>query len=466
MFCHRPRFCKYGVGRERAPLRWPPALPPPALAWALAWARALTGRTVEHRRYGDFILADGIFARMNRPRSLLTAVALAALALSPVSTAAQEPLPESDPATALYRTAQMLESDGEYDLADSLMDYVLRRYPESAAAAAIRTARSASGGRQVEGNGRTELVVWSTLYGLWLGVAIPAMLGAEGSEPYGLGLLVGGPAGFGAAWSATDGVPITDGQAGAITWAGSWGTWQGFGWAHVFDFGHHCPSPVGPRDPATGPASDPASDPVSTTDEDSFCGGGPSSEALFGSMIAGGLIGGAGGIMAARSLDISPGDATLVNLGSLWGTWYGVALGVIADVEGDGLLATTLIAGNMGAGAGAALARAYPVSRTQARIASIIGVVGGLAGAGLDLIIQPDNEKVAMAIPAATSAIGLALGVSRIELGGSGEVLEAGMGGLGAADWSLGGPVFATPVRGPDGERRTAVRMTLLSARF
>jgi hypothetical protein len=374
------------------------------------------------------------------------ALALAAHAFCSTPAPAQDPgTSRPDPATELLAAARTLEAEGELQLADDLMDFVLRRYPESAAARAIRLARSAPGTRQIENGGRTELIVWSTLYGLWLGVAIPAMLSADGSEAYGLGLLVGGPVGFGAGWSATRRTPISDGRAGAITWAGNWGTWQGFGWAQVLE-------------PGAG-----------SCDDFGYCEDEPSTESLFGWMIAGGLAGTAGGILATRSLDISAGDAALLSLGSLWGTWYGVAVGIIGGMHDDKVMAATLVGGNLGALAGAALARSRPVSRTDARIASIIGVVGGLAGAGVDLIARPEDEKVAMAIPAVTSAIGLALGAGRVGIGSRGDRNEAGSSGGVAAqrhDWSLGGPVFTTPVRGPSGEYRTAVGITLLSARF
>lgn len=354
---------------------------------------------------------------------------------------AQEAPPESDPAAVLYRTAQILEAEGERELADSLREYILRRYPRSSAAAAILSVRSTTRGRPLDGNGRTELIVGSTLYGLWLGVAIPGMLGADGTEAYGLGLLLGGPAGFGAAWSATRDVHISDGQAGIITWGSTWGTWQGFGWSQIVDPGSECPAGV---------------DPV-------FCDDEPSPEAMFGWMVAGGLTGLAGGVLAARGLDISAGDATLVNLGSLWGSWYGLALGILADLEDDGLLAATLVGGNAGAGAGALLAHAYPISRSQARLASIIGVVGGLAGAGLDLIVQPESEKVMIAIPAIGSALGLAIGAARIDLGDNGIERRSE---TGSADWSLGGPLFTMPARGPNGDYRTTLSLTLLNGRF
>ncbi len=383
---------------------------------------------------------------MRTARCSLVALALAAHALCYTPAAAQDPgTAGPDPAAELYAAARTLEAEGEIQLAEALKDFVLRRYPESAAARTIRIARSTPGSRQIEGGGRTELIVWSTLYGLWLGVAVPAMLSADGSEAYGLGLLVGGPIGFGAGWSATRATPISDGRASAITWAGSWGTWQGFGWAQVVD-------------PGAG-----------SCDDFGYCESGPSPETVFGWMIAGGLAGTAGGILATRSLDISPGDASLLNLGSLWGTWYGAALGILGGMEDDDLMAATLVGGNIGALAGAALARSTPVSRSQARIASIVGVVAGLAGAGVDLIAQPDNEKVAIAIPAVTSAIGLALGAGRAGIGTSSGQDESGSSGRvdgQPRDWSLGGPVFTTPVRGPSGGYRTVVGITLVSGRF
>jgi hypothetical protein len=42
---------------------------------------------------------------------------------------------------------------------------------------------------------------------------------------------------------------------------------------------------------------------------------------------------------------------------------------------------------------------------------SIAGVLGGLAGAGVDLLVQPESEKVAIAIPLVGSVVGLGLGV-------------------------------------------------------
>jgi hypothetical protein len=79
--------------------------------------------------------------------------------------------------------------------------------------------------------------VFATLYGLWLGVAVPTALGADDGEAYGAGLLVGGPLGLFSARAVTRSRSLTEGQVRAISWGGIWGTWQGFGVAEVLDIG-------------------------------------------------------------------------------------------------------------------------------------------------------------------------------------------------------------------------------------
>jgi hypothetical protein len=111
-------------------------------------------------------------------------------------------------------------------------------------------------------------------------------------------------------------------------------------------------------------------------------------------------------------------------------------------------------------------------------------LLGGLVGAGLDLLIQPDNEKVAMGIPLAGSIVGLAAGASLTSetdrrgglappgLGDNGE-----FGGVGASllrfregRLSFGFPTpFPTlvPVEGRRGiSFQPALGVTLLDSRF
>jgi hypothetical protein len=225
-------------------------------------------------------------------------------------------------------------------VAEALFQYVSERFSDTpAGAAALQALRAVPAGAMSQGS-RVELQVWSTLYGLWLGVAVPGALGASGSEPYGLGLLLGGPGGFLAGRALANSRPLSEGQVRAITFGGTWGTWQGFGWARVLGIGEKevCPGP-------------------------NFCyTEDAGSRTVFSSLVVGGLAGIATGTVLSRK-PISAGTATTVNFGAFWGTWFGVAGSVLADLEGDSFLATTLLGGNAGLVAAALLHPGWNLSR-------------------------------------------------------------------------------------------------------
>jgi hypothetical protein len=165
-----------------------------------------------------------------------------------------------------------------------------------------------------------------------------------------------------------------------------------------------------------------------------------------------------------------------VNFGALWGTWFGFASGILLDLEDDSLFGATLIGGDAGLLTTALLAPGWNVSRSRARLVSIFGVIGGLSGLGIDLLSQPDDEKVAVGIPLATSIVGLAIGVGRTRdydrpdpvpgsFGYSVALFERVRG-----RWSVGVPLPVPrmlDVPGPRGvERRPALLLTLLNAEF
>src|SRR5690606_25814729 len=147
---------------------------------------------------------------------VLAPLCVALLAGVPARAAAQET--RADTAAVLLRVAEQLEAEGRTALAAALLQAVLERYGETPAAAEIARRRAAErtvAAAEVTGSGRGELMVWGTLYGLWLGAAIPAAAGADDPEAYGLGLLLGGPAGF-LASRLYAGQELTEGQARAI----------------------------------------------------------------------------------------------------------------------------------------------------------------------------------------------------------------------------------------------------------
>lgn len=350
-----------------------------------------------------------------------------------------------DTVTTIYQAALSLEAEGERELAEALFDYIVRRWPESGPALAIRAVWAREGSLGPAGDGRTELVVWGTLYGLWLGVAVPGMAGVDDEKALGGGLLVGGPLGYWISSGRTRSVPIGAGNASAITWGSTWGTWQGFGWAHVLDLGSECTTAYWGGEYCTG----------------------PSSEAVLRSMVGAGIVGAVTGAAIGRNRTISAGRASMASLGSLWGTWFGAAAAGLLDVDGgDRGLGWTLMGGNVGLLAGALARPGDPLTRNRARIASVIGLAGGLAGVGLVLMLDPGDDRIEIAVPLVGSVVGLLAGIGVTRDGVPAEQLGARPASVpSGASWTVGGPVTPTVVE-VRGERRPALSLTLLSARF
>ena len=242
----------------------------------------------------------------------------------------------ADSASVLLGAASHFEIEGRRGVAAAIYEHLLERFPETPAAVEARRLLEAvrAAGGEDEGSGRVELQVWATLFGLWSGIALPAALGADGPEAYGVGLLVGGPVGLLVARAAMRSRSFSEGQTRAVTWGGTWGTWQGLGWYEVLDWGE--------REVCTGGV-------CYLVDE--------GDEERFASMLVGGLAGVATGAVFARG-DVASGVASGAHYGSLWGTWLGVAGSVLLDLdEGDQPWTMTLLAGNAGLVGGALLAR-------------------------------------------------------------------------------------------------------------
>jgi hypothetical protein len=393
-----------------------------------------------------------------RPAALLFVALAIASATVPARAAAQ--VSAADSAAVLLETARTFEARDRWNVAEPLYRLIVERYGSTPAAGVARERLAAPPEEVVYGSGRVEAQVWMTLYGAWLGVALPGAFGADAPEAYGTGLLLGAPAGFLAGRGLANALDLTEGQARAITLGGTWGTWQGYGWREVFELGT---GEICDRDPF-GPGE------FCYEPEDS-------SEETFAAMIVGGLVGIAGGALLSGR-DITPGTGTAVNFGSLWGSWLGFAGGVLFDLENDALLASTLVGGNVGLATTAVLAPRWNVSRNRARLVSIAGVLGGLAGGGIDLILQPDDEKVAVGIPLASSVLGLVIG-SVATRGDSGATRigslddgadDATLLGLRNGRLGLGTPVptpTLVPQHRPDGTRwMPALGLTIFRATF
>jgi hypothetical protein len=394
-------------------------------------------------------------------RRVLLVASLLFAALCGLSGDAQAQVTRADSAAVLLEAAEGFAVQGDADIAQAVYRLILERFPETAAGRAAQAYLTDVRSEGTRGSGSVELQVWSTLYGLWLGAAIPGALGASGSEPYGVGLILGGPAGFFGGRALARHGDLTEGQARAITMGGSWGIWQGFGWREVFDWGVGETCEVAPWD---------------SSQEYCYSNEGDTEE-NFAATIIGGLAGmGVGYALSSRA--ISPGVATTVNFGALWGTWFGVASGVLMDLDDDDLLAAALVGGDAGLVSMALLAPDWNVSRNRARIVSIAGVIGGLTGAGIDLLADVDDEKTAIGIPMVTSLIGLGVGMystreydarQRGDAGGDG-AFSGSLVDVTDGRWTMNTPVpypvmlERQGVRGP--VPTTGLGVTLFSAKF
>lgn len=300
----------------------------------------------------------------------------------------------ADTAAVLLGTAQRLQEEGHPPLARAILRLIVRAYPGTPAADDAQGQLTALRRSSDSTSGRVELIVWGTTYGAWLGFALPAALGADSPEPYGAGLLAGTPLGFFGARTFGRAHPISLGQARILRFATMWGSWQGVGWQQALNIGRR-----------TWSFCDPYTDYCYTIERQSDRA--PVTMALVGS-----LAGLGAGVALARSVNISPGTAAMIEFSGYWATWYGVASGVLFAWEDDRLLTLALVSGDAGVLAASLIAPGLDVSVGRARLISVTGLVGALAGLGLDLLLDVQDDKTAIAIPMAASLAGLGLGVA------------------------------------------------------
>ncbi|HEU5209835.1 MAG TPA: hypothetical protein VFU06_10505 [Longimicrobiales bacterium] len=390
---------------------------------------------------------------MRRPRTVVRTLAIAALLCAAIAVSARpaQAQTRADSAAVLLDAARRFEQERRSEVASALYSLILQRYGDTPAAAAIR-ARSQDGRIVLDRSGRTELLVWGTLYGLWLGVATPLMVDTDNAEAYGIGLLAGGPAGFLAARAYTGRREVTTGQARAITWGGTYGTWQGIALVELLDLGESTSSVCPPGEPCYEVEYD-----DNTTE-------------IVAGAVVGGLAGITTGALLARK-PISAGTAATVSLGSMWGTGYGAALSYIAGAEADGVLLAAMLGGNVALAGSALGQRNWQLTESRARLISLAGIVGGLAGVGVDLVASVDDDKMATLIPTIGATAGLVFGVLATRSRETGDDLrDPGPDGalLEVRDGRLGvGAALPVPRALQDGNRTVAgVYLPVFSARF
>jgi hypothetical protein len=348
----------------------------------------------------------------------------------------------ADSAAVLLTMAKTLRAEGRSAQADAMLALILERYADTPAATEAQQLRAEAPRRFEERSGKSELLVWTTTYGLILGALVPAAVEADSEQAYGLGLILGGPTGFFVGRGISGSRPVSEGQARAISFGTLWGMWQGGGWASMLN----------DNDP---------------DDDDDF-------DVLRG-MLIGSLAGFGTGLLISGK-PIRAGTSTAVTFGGLWGTFYGALLAEMADADGDTPLSATLLAGNAGVLATGLLAPAWNMSRGRARLISISGVAGLLAGTGVLLLVQPEDSETAVELTLLSSAtIGLGLGAYWTRNYDERETRSSGPGGDALLDlrqgrWSINMPaptprLLETRTNGkPD--RELGVTIPILKATF
>lgn len=374
-------------------------------------------------------------------RSTLAVLMLLATGLTAAPRHAHAQTSRADSANTLLQTARRLEAEGNRAAADALLRELLRNFGDTKAADAARGTlpeRPPAADR----SGRLELIAWGTIYGAFLGLAVPAALGVDNASAYGAGLLIGPAGGFFASSAYAASARPSLGRARALTFGFRWGTWQGLYWYAAL-------------------------------------AGDGNARAIWGTMILGGAAGVTGAAIYTRNRVISPGLVTAASHGSSWGTWFGLmGLGMF-DVGSGDEFKVVLATGDAGLIA-ALLLTPSDISTGRVWMTTAAGIAGAAAGLGLDLVVQSSDRRMNFALPTIGSAIGLLAGArmarrseedSRRLGAHDGAQLPSALVELGAAGARLGFPAL-TPTLVPVGERgvrrlyRPALAVPLFHAAF
>ena len=262
----------------------------------------------------------------------------------------------------IYEDAVEQMVDGEYDKALKRLDWLISVYPETMHGQLATDKREEivillQQPKPISGISRASLVGFGTLYTTWVGVGTLILLDADEGGPYGLALIVGSVGGLLGSLSLTRESELSDGQASLITLGGTWGVWQAVGAANLAN------------------ASD---------------------KLRVGASMAGGAIGLALASSIVRGRDISPGDATLINFGGIWGTWFSICGAMAArDRSSDSskfVLGSAMMGGNVGLSTMAAWSAKLDMSLARARLINIGGIVGTLYGLGTSILLDIEPE--------------------------------------------------------------------------
>lgn len=207
-------------------------------------------------------------------------------------------------------------------------------------------------------DGRVELAVWGSGYGILNGILLAAAADG-GPGAYALGAVTGGAVGFGTPWIWSTKRDVSAGRASLMAFGGSWGMWQGLGW------------------------------PYALSDD-------PGRKAVIYPGIVAGAVGLATAGYLTSQYDLPIGDVELIRSVTTWTSLCWLWGSVLAGAESNRfLLGSTLAAGNVGIGIGTFVAQHVSFSQGDVRLINLGGALGALTGGAIVVIADVDNSKAA-----------------------------------------------------------------------
>jgi hypothetical protein len=202
--------------------------------------------------------------------------------------------------------------------------------------------------------GRGRLVLWSSLYGIWLGIAIDIMFEIDGDRAVILPPLLGLGAGLSLSLAATSNYQVTVGEAWTIITGLDYGTINGALWAGGLDF---------------------------------------TSKGVVGTALATSVAATSVGVLVANAKSPSAGDIEVVRSGLLWGTIGGLLATFIIAPDASSKSALKAVAASMDLGflTGVGIASSFDLSRNRVLIIDAGALAGGLFGLGIAWLAAGSN---------------------------------------------------------------------------
>lgn len=298
-------------------------------------------------------------------------------------------------AQVLYGAALLLAADTRYSLSDSLLAELRYNYPaqyDSLNAASthdqvVRLQRARTGlfrtGAAIDHSGRTDVLVFSGFYGVWVAIGAPIALDVDSAEGFAAFLVTVPAASVLLAHRVTKHRSVTDADAEIVSLGGWFGAWQGVGWTAFADM---------------------------------------ESEDVVGVGVLGGLAGIGLACALNKATELSAGHAALMNSANWWGAWLGLLVGAAGADDSDDddqVLASALIGSSLAVALTGVAASNTTLTQGRVRYMNLGGFLGAIFGAGVAILADVDDDAALSFLLGVSSVAGGYVGVRASRPGGA-----------------------------------------------